>query len=242
MNIPSAISTTSQLINRDSQLESLGENLGEFKPYSNDLPITEIAGTRIVKCLYQTNKETGKRAGTNSYVRVPTKHLTEETIAARIADLTPYILSYLQVEEDKVIKAEHRKGGTKVYTEYLSLDKIIAILESTGESTRLNKDKIELWFSESMRDQLVILICTKLGVTAETITAEIEQKIELMIAAYKAKFISLASPKTVLVESDRLALVNVINKCEAGETLLGMRFISKIESMKDKVADALAEL
>ena len=52
------------------ELEKLGEKFGEFKPYDSQLPIADIAGSRVVKCLYQVNKKLGgKKVAENSYVR-----------------------------------------------------------------------------------------------------------------------------------------------------------------------------
>jgi predicted transcriptional regulator len=232
---------TAALIARDNLLSSLGETLGEFKAYSNDLPIADITGTRIVKCLYQLNKATGTKAGDNSFVRIPTKHLTEAIIVERVTELSPYILAYLQAEEDKQIKADHKKGSLSVYTEYLSVDKLIAGLEASEAGARLTKEKVEAWFIESMEDNLKLLICDKMNIV-DSITSEQEQKIQLMVNAYKLKFVSLANPKTVLVVADRDAMINVITKCEAQDSLLGARFIAKITGMKEAIQEQLLEL
>jgi predicted transcriptional regulator len=219
---------TAALIARDNLLSSLGETLGEFKAYSNDLPIADITGTRIVKCLYQLNKATGTKAGDNSFVRIPTKHLTEAIIVERVTELSPYILAYLQ-------------GSLSVYTEYLSVDKLIAGLEASEAGARLTKEKVEAWFIESMEDNLKLLICDKMNIV-DSITSEQEQKIQLMVNAYKLKFVSLANPKTVLVVADRDAMINVITKCEAQDSLLGARFIAKITGMKEAIQEQLLEL
>ena len=223
--------TVLNTIARDNSLEALGEKLGQFKAYANDLPIAEITGTRIVKCLYQINKKTGEKVADNAYVRIPTKHLTEQTIIDRISDLAPYILNYLQSEEDKIIKEDHRKGALQVYTEYLTLDKIVEALEISGNSGRLNKEKIEAWFTAIMYEPLLLLVADKVAPGRSEFTPAEEYKIELSINAYKELFISLASPKTVLPENCREALINVITKCGAESDFLGSRFIKRIESM-----------
>jgi predicted transcriptional regulator len=187
------------------------------------------------------NKATGTKAGDNSFVRIPTKHLTEAIIVERVTELSPYILAYLQAEEDKQIKADHKKGSLSVYTEYLSVDKLIAGLEASEAGARLTKEKVEAWFIESMEDNLKLLICDKMNIV-DSITSEQEQKIQLMVNAYKLKFVSLANPKTVLVVADRDAMINVITKCEAQDSLLGARFIAKITGMKEAIQEQLLEL
>lgn len=234
-----------ETISRDKQLEELGESLGQFKAYSNDLPIAEIVGTRVVKCLYQViTKEgpnKGKKSGENSYVRITTKHLTEERIVEQIATLTPYILAYLQAEEDKIIKSEHKKGCLSIYQDSLSLARIVEVLEATSESARLTKDKIEQWFGEHIMEPLALLIIDKMDLITNP-TSEQEAKIHVTVNAYRTKFTSLASPKTILLEADRSALINVITKCEAQDSLLGARFITKIEGMVAKKQEELLEL
>ncbi len=244
-NIPSSTlpSNTQSLINRDDSLEELGEKLGEFRAYSNDLPITEIVGTRIVKCSYQVNKNTGKKAGDNSYVRIPTKHLTEQVVIAEIAKLAPYVLGYLQEQENKMIKADHKKGSMRVYTEYLDLDKIIAALEESEQGARITKDQIEAWFTTEMEEMLAMLVSDKMGISAsDAIDAEQEAKLLDILYAYKVKFTELTSTKAILKDSDRVALVNVITKCEADKSVIGSRLIARIDRMSTTISDELEAL
>jgi len=211
-----------------------GEKLGEFRAYSSQLPIADISGTRIIKCLYQVNPKTKERSHDNVYVRVQTKHLTETSILSNIDKLLPHFLTYLQTIEDNEIKALHKKGALKVYDEYLSVDKIITALEVTSNIGRLNKESIEAWFKEYVEAGLTALVNTKLGVDDES-SVELIEKAILVIEAYKARFASLASPKK-LNEADCEALINVIAKAGgAGETSLGMRLIKKLETKEEKV-------
>lgn len=224
------------------ELEKLGEKLGEFRAYDSQLPIAEIAGTRIVKCLYQINPKTKTKAQENAYVRLPTKHLTEEHICARVVELSPYILGWLQEQEDKEIKDLHKKGGLQVYTEYLSLDKIIEVLEAASESSRLNKEKIETWFTDKLEAELAELFGAKMGLNESSSEHEVN-KLVLVLAAYKAKFAQLASPKSYLKEEDCLAMIKVIQSVdEARDSILGIRFVSKLGEMNKKVDDLLLAL
>jgi len=222
-------------------LKDLGEVLGAPKAYDSQLPIADIAGTRIVKCLYQAAKATGKKKAENTYYRVPTKHLTEELVVSRIAELSPYVLSYLQEQEDKEIKAYHAKGGQQVYTESLSIDKIIEALEASEAGARLNKEKIEAWFTECLQDSLAVAFAARLGITENSSEQELV-KLELVLNAYKAKFASLAGGKTYIKEADCIAMISVVVKAEAEQSLLGKRFIARLESMKKKEDDLLLSL
>lgn len=233
-NSQQELKNASELIS--SQLIALGETLGEYKPYDSQLPIAEIEGTRIVKCLYQ---KSSKQA--SSYVRVPTKHLTEELIVERISELTPYFLGFLQNQEEEMIKADHKAGLLSVYCEGLSLDKIVEKLDAEEAGARLNKDKIEAWFDAEISDSLAAQFAKKLGFLENASEAELE-KLTMIIVAYRKKFASLAGGKTFIKEEDCASMISVIMNCEAQTSLLGSRFVSKLEKMSKKQDETLLSL
>ena len=215
----------------------------EFKEYDSQLSIPETSDSRIVKCLYQINKQTGKKAGENSYIRIPTDHISEAVISERIAELAPYIVGFLQDEEDKLIKAAHKTGVTSLYTPNLTLDAIIEALESSESGSRLNKEKIAAWFDEYLANDLLLKFSEKLGVTdINAITQDQADKIETILEAYKAKFCMLASGKTSFNESDCDALINVLEKTGADSNPIGARFVIRLTKMKEKTQDALLAL
>jgi hypothetical protein len=228
-----------------AELAKFGENLGDFKAYDSQLTIAEIKHTRIVKCLYKAVKNAAGNLVdskfVSSYVRIPTKHLSEEHIIANIAELAPYVLSYLQGIEDAMIKDSHKAGLGRVYCEGLSLAKLIEKLEESDSSSRLTKEKIELWFDDVIQDALGAKFAAKMGLSENSSEQELE-KLELILNAYKAKFSSLAGGKTFIKEADCLAMIAVITNCEAEETSLGARFIVRLEKMNMKEEDLLLAL
>lgn len=223
------------------QLEKLGEKLGEYKVYDSQLPIAEIAGTRIVKCLYQINKATGKKAAENSYVRIPTKHLTEEIIVDKIIELAPYVLSFLEDKENEIIRNDHKNGILNVFYDSLGLDKIIDKLEADETSSRLTKEKVEAWYESEVAESLTVLFATKMGLDDNSNEEEL-LKLEMILGCYKKKFISLASNKVLIKEEDCISMINVIKSCEAEGSLIGRRFIGKLEKMSVKKEDLLFSL
>lgn len=225
------------------ELEKLGEVLGEYKPYDSQLPIAEIEGTRIVKCLYQKSTK-GANAGTkardNTYVRVPTKHLTEEIVSERIAELTPYVITWLQAQEDELIKADHKAGLLSVYCDGLSLDKIIEKLELAEQGARLTKDKITAWFNDEVKEDLLVLFAVKMNLSDDPSSDELD-KLAVVLAAYQRKFESLASGKCSIAEEDCLAMIKVVRECDADKSLIGSRFVAKLDKMS-KVEEVLLSL
>ena len=231
----------SDSVTMNNDLAKYGETIGEFKPYDSQLPITDIRETRIVKCLYQISPKTGKKIAENSYIRVACKHLTEEMIVSRISELAPFMLSYLQSVEDKMIKEYHVAGLLRLTTGNLTLDKIIDKLEESEVSGRLNKEQIETWYSEAINDNLAVIFAGKMQIDENSSEQQLA-KLELVLNAYKAKFASLASPKVYIAESDCLAMIEVVKQCKAENSLLGSRFIAKLGKMSEKQEDLLMSL
>jgi len=215
-----------------TELEKLGEKLGDYHFYDPLNPPVEIAGTRIVKCIYQKDKE-GNKPKESAYVRIPCKHVTEEIIVNQITELSSYVLSYLQTVEDKMIKADHKKGSMRVYTEFLTLEKITEYIEETEQSARLSKEKIELWFDECLAESLMIRCMEKLGNDAS------ENDILPIIEAYKNKFSLLASPKAFIEKDDCIAMIDKIADLE---DILSKRFVVRLEKMQEKNKTLLTDL
>jgi hypothetical protein len=225
-------------------LSNLGESLGEWKAYDSQLPITEIKGTRIFKSLYQTNTKTGLKAGENSYVRIPVNHITVDSVAANIDELAPYIVSYLQSIEDLEFKKQHKSGRLNIFTNGLTMEAVIDLLEASSENSgRLNKEMIEAWFEMYIADALTELFAAKMGIDEMSLETDL-LRLQKTITAYKAKFASLSNPKVSLVEADCKAMINVIEKSLGDNEIDSMskRFIAKLDKLMNKEDDILEGL
>lgn len=209
-------------------------NLHTFKAYDSQLSIPVKDGERVVKCLYKTNMKTGKIAGENAYIVVPEKHLDESVVIENAAMLAPYISLYLQSVEDAIIKEHHKNGGQGFSDSFLSLAKVLEKLDAEGQSSRLNKEKIEHWFDSTLQDSLIAMFADKLGVTANPTDAEMD-KLAAVCGAYKAKFASLASGKTYYKKEEAQALQIALEKVPGSlDTSIGARFHARLEAMKAK--------
>lgn len=242
-NVTQSLETTGiPFASLDAKLAREGKKLGEFYPYDSALASTyaEPDGTRLVKALYKANSD-GKKVAENSYTLVPTAHITEEIVIERAADLAPYVVTFLQEWEDKAIKEQHKAGATRIFTEYLTLDKVIAALEEAEAGARLNAEKIGAWFTEHLQDSLLLAFMDKLGITGEPTEQEAD-KLAAILDAYKKRFESLAGGKTVIKEQDCKAMILCIQVAEADNTVLGRKFIARLESMSKKEDDLLLAL
>lgn len=210
-----------------------GVDTNAFRPYDSQLPIPELAGFRTVKCLYKiakTGKNAGKAAGENSYIRIA-DGITETVVAERIAELAPYLTSYLQEQENLLVKNLHKAGMTVVSPKQYGLDAVIAMLEEAGTASRMNKEMIETWFDADLSDTLLVAFAEKMGLD-ENMTAEDEEKLQTIVAVYKAKLGSLASPKVFYKEEEVEMLLKAIGFAE-GDSPVKPRIVARLEKMKD---------
>lgn len=209
-----------------------------FRPYDSQLgEQPALAGYRNVKCLYKVNKQTGRAAGDNSQIRVE-DNITEEVIVERIAELAPYLVGFLQGEQDKIVKKLHLAGMTLLSPNQYSLDEVIAALEASGVSQRVNKEMIEAWFVDTMYESLLVAFADKMGVT-EHPTEEQQLKLDTVIGVYKAKFGSLASGKTHYRVEEADMLLKAIEVTGAETTSLGKRFVARLTKMKETTGNDL---
>ena len=149
------------------QLAKLHTSMGEYNRFDSKLDIPEVAGTRVVKSLYQANSD-GIKVRESEYCYVPTKHITMEIVFSEFDKLGEYLVEYLRSVEDKMIVADHRKGALSVYPDGLSLEKIVNYLESKAQGSKLNKEMLIAWFKDSIAESLIILFADKMGIASDS--------------------------------------------------------------------------
>lgn len=213
-------------------------DINTFRPYEPTLEYPAIKGFRMVKCLYKKPK-TGEAAGENSYIRIE-DNISEQAVADFLPKLSPYFVTFLQEQQNALVKEMHKAGKTKVSVDSYSLDSLVSYLEEQGKGNRLNKEKIEAWFNESVYDSLVVAFSEKLGLDENLNPSEEElEKLEQIIGVYKNKFASLAGGKTHYRKEEAELLQKALEVSGADETILGSRFNDRLEKMKTVSSDDL---
>lgn len=223
-----------------AQAAAQGEaaDFNTFRPYDSQLgDQPTLAGYRNVKCLYKTNAKTGKVAADNSQIRVE-DNITEAVIVERIKELAPYLVGYLQGEQDKIVKRLHLAGMTVLSPKQYALDSVVAALEASGTSQRLNKEQIEAWFADTMYEPLLVAFADKMGIV-ESPTAEQQTKLDTVLAVYRNKLGSLASGKTHYREEEADMLLKAIAVTGAEDSSIGARFVARLTKMKETTTDSL---
>ncbi len=215
------------------------DDLYTFRPYDSQLPIEVPQGQRVAKCLYKAPRGKTEAPWPNEYILVPTAHLSDSVLLENIERLLPYISTFLQEEEDRLIKEAHKKHSKGFGASWFSLDNILAALDEAGKSRRLKKEDIVQWFEQYMREPLELAFVEKLGASSNADLA----KVEAIVEAYKAKFGSLAGGKTFYKQEDREALLRALDITGANTSEIGRRLQARLEGMKDqKDEDLLAAL
>ncbi len=238
-DITSTVQAASVVVNEEGNSVNINKavDINHFRPYDSQLPVPELKGYRTVKVIYRENKATGKKAGETSYIRIP-DYITEQAVADKLEVFMPYFVSYLQGQEDEIIKELHKNGATEVKPETLTLDAILGQLENSQQSVRLNSEKIVEWFRDNVADKLADAVAAKLGVSDEPTEAELEKLVNI-VSVYEKKLASLASPKTAYRPEEAEMLQKALEVTGGKDTVVGNRFYKRLEDMKTKTPDDL---
>lgn len=221
--------TTSTLSTAAMDRDAILASGDTFHEYDSQIALSDKKGCRAVKCLYKTNSKTGVVAGKNSYVYIPDS-ITEESIGENIDALLPYFISYLQEKEDSIVKDLHKSGAVTVYPTNVGMEKVIALLEASGEGSRLNKEKIESWFDAEIAELLLAAFSEKTGLPADS------EKVITVVSVYRTKFASLASPKVHMRKEECETLQKALEVVGMNDSGIGAKFMGRLERMK--VADS----
>lgn len=217
-----------------------------FKAYDAQLPIVNESGLRVVKCLYKETvdkkSKEKKKAGINSYIKIPTKHISVEAVEKELKTLAPIFVQYLQSEEDKIVKESHRTGSIGFGDSFFSLSKVIEFIEAETASNRLTTESVHAWFEEEMEELLILAMADRLGIDSLKPTDTELAKLQMMAEAYKAKFGSLASGKTHYRKEECELLQKALEATGAKSGLIGGKFYNRLEGMKSPIENDLLSL
>jgi len=195
-----------------------------FEPYSPKAPVTAIEGYRVAKVMYKTNSKTGNIAGENSCLIVP--HVTEDMIVDNVDRLIKHFVGMLEAEQDKIIKGLHLEAVSFVEPDKINVDAIIAALEAVAVSGRINKEMIEVWFSEEIEETLLELVAAKKGTTIDN------EGVRLLGKNYKNSFSKMASNTTQYQPEQARILRDCLDKCCSDE---GNSITIKLKAKLDKM-------
>lgn len=217
--------------NEDLQATVSVSGVATFKAYDPKSPTATVVGGRIVKCLYKSIKVDGKMVASklaNSCLEIP--FISEEAVTNNMADLVPHIISYLETVQDSMVKTVHSTGTESVNETDFGISRILTTLEASATSGKLTKEQAEAWFDSDVADNLTVLFADKFGMSDDP-SEEDADKLVAICKVYKSKLAALVGPKTFYTPDEATSLVKAINMSEANSSVVGARFVKRLEVM-----------
>lgn len=190
-----------------------------------------LSDQRLAKIGYKSSKE--KKAKFPSVcASVPV--LSDEQIIPFSERLLPFVRSVLENAQDGIIRSLYESNdGTlgSVSDEEISIAACISFLETDAAGGRLTKEMVEVWFSETLADNVYVLIAEKLGFTDPDKAQE--EMIQKHIAAYKAVFASLSGGKTFLQPAQIKGCKVALSSLGAMDEI-GSKLMNRLDGMEKK--------
>jgi hypothetical protein len=157
---------------------------GESKP---------LSGQRLARILFKSGAKKGDAQFPSVCVSLP--QIDPEHVEANLSRLLPFIGDMLEGAQDRLIKSLYvNSGGTLAHVtdSDVSVDALIAFLESESEGTRLTKEKAEQWFAATLADNVTVMLAEKNGLDMT------DPRIVQSVAGFKGLFGVLAGGKQIL--------------------------------------------
>lgn len=145
--------------------------------------------------------------------------------------LRPYIVQMVQDTQDKIIRSLYESSDgtlTSVSDADICMAQVIGYLQSESAGDRLTKDRIVAWFDESLRDNLTVVICEKLGTDNLDDVRVIQH-----LAGYRGLFGSLSKDSGAMNDTQIRALRKAL-EITAADDDTSKRLDSKLESMMNR--------
>jgi hypothetical protein len=199
-----------------------------YDPKANQKPYD---GQRLAKIKFrftQAQKDRGETEKQAMAVSVPLVSFSD--LESNFDLLKAMLLDTVIDTQDLLLRSLLEDGKTSVSDDQISISSIVAFYNSTGgTSGRLNGDQIKEWFTDTLKDKLMLAFADKLGVP-DSPSEEDNKKIEIACNVYRDKIAMFASPKTKF----DLETVGKLEKALAliPDDALAVKFTARLEQMK----------
>jgi hypothetical protein len=188
-----------------------------------------LNGQRLAKIGYKKTKD---QPSPLPSVCVSVPHLTKEQIDGNITALYPHIGEFLAGVQDKVIRSLYESaGGTlkSVSDEEISVVACIAFLEAESTGNRMTAESVGAWFDGVLRDNLSVVIATKLGM--EDMNDAQMETINKHLSGYRALFCGLTGKNVFYQPAQVQGLVRALEVCSVDDET-SARLAKKLDEMK----------
>lgn len=146
-----------------------------------DKNTTPLHGQRLVRLIAKSARGSDKPSNPNlsQSLAVSIPPVTMDEVAAVIDKLIPHVIGMVQDAQDKIIR-EYRleTGNDSINQELISVDAVIAFLDSSATGERVSKEYLQDWFASEYEEVAKKWIDTIAG--GSLCDDVIEQKTNLM--------------------------------------------------------------
>lgn len=197
-----------------------------------------LHGQRLVRLIAKSARGTNKPANEHlqQSLAVSIPPVTMDEVVAHIDKLIPHVIGMVQDAQDKIIR-EYRieSGAETINQELISVESVIAFLDSSATGERVSKEYLQEWFAAEYEDIAKQWINTIAGGSLSDIV--IEQKTNLM----RDMIAGWASPKYSPNIPSLKAQIRFMNHCVENDAA-DMRmngFLNKASTMLEKKENEL---
>jgi hypothetical protein len=190
-----------------------------------------LSGQRLAKVGYKTTAKTPAKFPS---VCASVPFLGNDAISENIPALMGHIRGMLENAQDGVLRSLYESSGgtlTHVTDSDLSIAACIGFLDAESQGSRLTKEFIESWFSDSVQEYLVAIIAEKLGYDGE-LSVEQDATIARHVNGYKGLYSSLAGGKTMLQDNQINSLRKVLELIDSDDT--SVKLLARLNAMQNK--------
>ena len=189
-------------------------------------------GQRLAKVGYKSTQKTPAKYPSvcASIPMIAPLNLSEQ----QLESLTPHIITLLESAQDGIFRSLYESSdGTmaELADADISIDACISYLEAESQGSRLTKEYLESWFDQMVKDNLTVVIATKLGYDLST--PEQELTVSKHLNGYRGLITALAGGKTMLQSTQIDGLLRVLEVASVDDET-SQKLIARLVAMKNK--------
>ena len=187
-----------------------------------------LDGQRLAKVTYKVDKKTGVKPDSKA-VSIPMIKWGDLT-ANHVTALQGEFLAVVHKAQDSIVRAKVESGASSINDADISLDAVVQYL--LEESGRMTGEVIRGWFSDTLKEPLMLAFASKLGIAEDAApTAEQEDKLAKVIKGYEDSFAKLASGAATFNDAQKQNMLKALELVEEDDSFV-VRFTERLSKVK----------
>jgi len=188
-----------------------------------------LEGQRLSKITYKVDKETGIKPDSKA-VSLPV--ISWPQVEPHIQALSGEFLAVVHGAQDKLVRKLVEEGAKEIREEQCNLAATIQFM--LEETKRIDGDTIRAWFSDSLKEPLLITFASKLGIPEDAAPSkEQEEKLAKILKGYEDSFAKLASGAAQFNEMQRTNMLKALDMLEADDDALASKFRTRLTKVNE---------